>query len=477
MLPYTPLHHLLLEATGHYGIKALVMTSGNTSEEPLVCDNQKARQQLGHIAELFLTHDRDIHSRCDDSVIRVLDNRPLMIRRARGYGPQPLVVGSKLPQILACGPELKNTFCLTRDHYAFLSQHIGDLKNWETLEYFEQAIEHFCRLFRIRPQLVAYDLHPDYLATQFAERFAREHGLPSIGVQHHHAHVVSCMAENGLSGRVIGIALDGTGYGEDGTIWGGEILVASPSRFTRLTHLMKLPLPGGDRAVREPFRMTISFLHHLWGPDFPKKKLTLVKRLTELTGGRKKLSTLLAMLTRQVNCPLTSSCGRFFDAVSALLGVCERSNYEGQAAAELEMCAFREFQNSQPRYMSMLAQKAPYPLVAKQARPWVIATPEMFREMLELYLAGADAPQVAMTFHLRLVQALAQACLKIRAQTGLERVVLSGGCFQNVLLTRLLTRLLDRLGFRCYTHSLVPPNDGGVALGQALVAAAHLAGR
>ncbi|HIC94635.1 MAG TPA: carbamoyltransferase HypF, partial [Anaerolineae bacterium] len=378
MLPYTPLHYLLLAGDGESPL-ALVMTSGNMSEEPIVTDNQEARRRLSPLADYFLMHDRPIHIRCDDSVTRLFEGKEFIIRRSRGYAPFPIRLPFQLKEILACGAELKNTFCLTKDTYAFLSQHIGDMENLETLRSYEASIEHFKRLFRIEPRIIAYDMHPDYLSTKYALSQIANRKL-QIAVQHHHAHIASCMAENGLQGRVIGVAFDGTGYGEDGRIWGGEFLVCDYADYQRVAHLAYVPLPGGEAAIRRPYRMALSHLRHAYGSldlDLP-----LLRRVDPVE---------LRVVERQVetglNSPLTSSMGRLFDAVSALIGLRDVINYEAQAAIELEMIAAEDVEEGYAFPLSL----SPYPLILDPA--------PVIRAIVADLRAGVDKPVISAKFH------------------------------------------------------------------------------
>ncbi len=327
MLPYSPLHHLLLNGP----LKTLVMTSGNVSDEPISYNNEEAFHRLSRIADYFLFHNREIHMRCDDSVTRIFEGKPYILRRSRGYVPFPIKLSFPLEMILACGGELKNTFCLTRENYAFLSHHIGDLENLETLTSFEEGIEHFKKLFYIEPKAVAYDLHPDYLSTQYALSIPN---IPKIGVQHHHAHIVSAMVENGIEGDVIGVALDGTGFGLDGTLWGGEFIKANLRDFDRLAHLKKVPMPGGSMAIKEPWRMAMVYLSEAFGEEATRLRIGLMKRID-----LQKWDILTKAIGKKINSPLTSSMGRLFDAVSSLLSIRDEVRYEGQAAIELEKIA------------------------------------------------------------------------------------------------------------------------------------------
>jgi hydrogenase maturation protein HypF len=434
MLPYTPLHHLLFRGAA-FG--ALVMTSGNLSEEPIVVDNQDARERLGGVADWFLMHNRDIYMRADDSVVRMFEGEQRVMRRSRGYAPQTLNVGRELPELLACGGELKNVFCLTKGSHAILSQHIGDLENYETLVFFEETLANLKKLFRVTPRAVAYDLHPGYLSTKYALGLA---GLEKIGVQHHHAHIASCMAEHGLTGEVIGVAMDGTGYGLDGAIWGGEFLLAGYADFTRRAHLRYVPLAGGDTAVREPWRSALGYAgaeDRLRG--VPEQRLRAVQRMIE-TG---------------TNTVMTSSCGRLFDAVAALIGLRTEVNFEGQAAIELEAIVDA---SCEERYQ------------------FEIDGEDLdFRPMMERIVKETAPPSVvAARFHNTLAGAIHQMCLRMRRESGLNRVCLSGGTFQNMRLLGLTARALRASGFEIFLHRTVPPNDGGIALGQAMIAAERL---
>ncbi len=451
MLPYTPLHHLLLKETG----LPLVMTSGNLSEEPIAKDNDEALVRLGGIADYFLRHNRDIFARYDDSVYMV-EGIPQAIRRARGYAPYPIFLPFRAKQILACGAELKNTFCLTKDAHAFLSQHIGDMENEETLEHFENTIELYKKLFRIEPEIMAYDMHPEYLATKYALQVGPEQDLSLIPVQHHHAHIVSCLVENGVEEPVIGVAFDGTGYGTDGTIWGGEFLVADWRSFQRVGHLEYVPLPGGAAAIKKPYRMTLSYLYTLLGEDFALEGLPISKLDST------ELEVIKQQLKRGINSLPTSSAGRLFDAVSALLGVREEIDYEAQAAIELEMLT--------PNEVDKPKLKA-YPFsIAKHQGMRVVRLTELFSAIVQDMKNQTSIPIISLKFHNTVAQIIARMCKLIDEDTGLTKVALSGGVFQNRLLLKLVTSALQKEGFSVITHHLVPCNDGGISLGQAVVA-------
>ena len=451
MLPYTPLHHLLLKETG----QPLVMTSGNLSEEPIAKDNGEALVRLKGIADYFLLHNRDIYARYDDSVY-IVDEVPRPVRRARGYAPYPIFLSFKSEQVLACGAEEKNTFCLTKDEYAFLSQHIGDMENEETLEHFEHTIELYKRLFRVEPRVIACDMHPEYLSTKYARQIGTEYGLSLVPVQHHHAHIVSCLAENKVTGPVIGVALDGTGYGSDGTIWGGEFLLADLISFLRAGHLEYVPLPGGVAAIKKPYRMALSYLYTLLGDDLPLAGLPLA----DLEPGE--VEIVRKQLERGVNSPLTSSAGRLFDAVSALAGVRGEIDYEAQAAIELEMAA-------PDKVGDFEGESYPFTIIEEQGVR-VVRLAGLISSVARDVRAGVPVPIVSARFHHTVAQIITGMCLAIAEESGIKEVALSGGVFQNRLLLKLATSALKREDFRVLTHHLVPCNDGGVSLGQAVVA-------
>ena len=446
MLPYSPLHHLLFKGP----LRALVMTSGNVSDEPISYKNEEAYERLSKIADYFLFHDREIHMRCDDSVTRIFQGKPYILRRSRGYAPFPIKLPYPLKMILACGGELKNTFCLTRDQYAIMSHHIGDLENLETLASFEEGIEHFKRLFYIEPKAVAYDLHPDYLSTQYALSIPN---IPRIGVQHHHAHIVSVMAENGLEGDVIGVALDGTGFGLDDTIWGGEFIKANLRDFNRLAHLKNIPMPGSTMAIKEPWRMAMVYLSEAFGDEVSSLKIDLIKRIDS-----QKWGILKKAIQRKINTPSTSSMGRLFDAVSSLLSIRDEVHYEGQAAIELEMIADK-------------AVKEDYAFTIHQEEtPMVINPADMIKGIVRDLIDGTSAARIAGKFHRTAARLIVETCEMIQSKERLNRVVLSGGVFQNIFLLSLVVEGLQRSGFEVYTHHLVPTNDGGISLGQAVIA-------
>jgi hydrogenase maturation protein HypF len=445
ILPYTPLHHLLVRAVG--GIP-LVMTSGNRSDEPIVYQDD-AVDRLADIADLFLTHDRPIHVRCDDSVTRIIDGIELPVRRSRGYAPRPVALPVDCPvPILAVGGQLKATFALGRGRQAFLSHHLGDLDHYDAYRAFERDQMLFQELVGIRPTVVACDLHPDYATT----RFAAQTGAQLVPVQHHHAHLASCLAENGVADPVIGVMFDGTGYGTDGCVWGGEFLVGGLHNFRRAGHLRYVPMPGGDQAIREPWRMAAA---HLWdaGEGFGP---------LETRGLHPGLATIRTMLVRQINAPLTSSAGRLFDAVAALAGIRDRVSYEGQAAIELEGLA------------TGIAADGSYPFQFESGPVCVVDTRPLVRAVARDAASGVGPAKIGRRFHSSLVEVVATVCDQLRRETGLGAVALSGGVFLNALFTHEVFARLTRDGFRVYRHRLVPPNDGGLSLGQLAVAAAQL---
>lgn len=455
LLPYTPLHHLLMGAMGG---RPLVVTSGNRSDEPIAYADDTAFEQLGDIVDAFLIHDRPIHVRCDDSVTRVLDKAESPVRRSRGYAPRPMALPIPCAcPILAAGGQLKSTFALGHNRTALLSHHLGDLDDYQAFRAFQRDIALYEQLFDIRPELIVHDLHPDYASARYASQRAADQGISTLTVQHHHAHVASCMAEHGLQGDVIGVAFDGTGMGTDGTIWGGEFLVAGYGQFRRDAHLRYVPLPGGDHAAREPWRSAVA--HALdAGCD--------LSRIASISS-RPELPTILQMIARRVNSPLASSAGRLFDAVAALLGVRARVSFEGQAAMELEWLATGQIPDGS--YSLGFDRTSSGSLLE-------IDTRQLVRDVADDMRRGTDRRRVARRFHSTMVKLIAAVCVQIREESGLDRVVLSGGVFSNVLLTRETVACLTDDGFCVYRHQLVPPNDGGLSLGQLAVAAA-LTGR
>ncbi|MGI8426623.1 MAG: carbamoyltransferase HypF [Actinomycetota bacterium] len=469
MLPYTPLHYLLLDEFARGGEQSqpvLVMTSGNVSDEPIAYTNEAAYEDLEKIADYFLVHNRPIHIRCDDSVVRA-SGRP--IRRSRGYAPEPFKfpLTPKKP-VLAVGAELKHTFCLAKNDRAFLSHHIGDLENWETMRSFMEGVEHFSRIFEIHPEVIAYDLHPEYLSTKWAlgQLAGSELPLPGldlagatgVGVQHHHAHIASCLADNGLIGPVIGLALDGTGWGGDGTLWGCEILVADLSSYRRAGHLRAVPLAGGAAAIKEPWRMASVYMREAFGDDAENLRLEFVRR------NRGRWGPVLGMAAKGLNSLPTSSAGRLFDAVASAAGLKDRVNYEGQAAIELEQAA--------DPYEAMAYPCEVYP--GPDGAQVIVDGVSLFASVCEDLAAGAPVGRVSAGFHNGFSTALTKACEMVRDQIGLGEVALSGGTFQNELLLGSVTQNLEEKGFKVWRHKSVPANDGGISVGQAAIAAAGI---
>jgi len=449
MLAYTPLHYLLL----NHGFSALVMTSGNISEEPIAIDNSDAFERLAGIADYFLIHNRDIYLRSDDSIVRYAAEATRFIRRSRGYVPVPVFLKGELPPMLALGAELKNTICITKGNTAFLSQHVGDLENLITYEFFRLTIDHLARILEVTPRLCAYDLHPDYLSTRFAEE---QQDIARVQVQHHHAHIVSCMAERKLDGKVIGLSFDGTGYGTDGTIWGGEILIATAASFERAGHLAYVPMPGSAAAIKEPWRMAISYLHHafgdrLWDLDLP------MFRLIEAS----KIKIIVEMIQKGVNCPHTSSLGRLFDGVAAIVGIRNQVKFEGQAAMELEMQAADGIDTI-------------YDFDWVSGDPIQILSDPIICGVVQDVQNGLSIAEISIKFHKTLIALFAEICVSLRQNRDLNRVVLSGGCFQNSILLSGMIRELRFRDFEVFAHQQVPTNDGGISLGQAVVAAAQI---
>lgn len=480
MLPYTPLHYLLFyyplthnsSLITHHCFDALVMTSGNLSEEPIVTHNREALKKLTSIADAFLLHNRDIYMRVDDSVIwgqksnvgAALSGCPvrgqeerqsMIIRRARGYVPSPIDLGNSVPQVFAAGGELKTTLCLTKGRHAILSQHIGDMENKEAIEFYRETFNNLMNTFKVEPEMVAHDLHPNFWTTGFAREIHSSLSLPPsaiIQVQHHHAHIASCMAEHGLRGKVIGIALDGTGYGVDGKVWGGEFLIADERESARFAHLDYVPMPGGDRAIKAPFRMALSYLYHAVRDEAFNFCPSFFTRFDPRI-----LETLINMIKGGINSPLTSSCGRLFDAVSSILGIKDVITFEGEAAIAMEMVASHDAEGS-------------YGFEIKGVNPCLIDVTPMIRYVVEDMKKRKNIADIAGRFHNTLVEIILEVSRMARRKASIKRVVLSGGCFHNALLLRKAASRLESVGFDVFTHRIVPPNDGGISLGQALVA-------
>jgi len=461
MLPYTPLHHILLRDTG----LPLVMTSGNLSEEPIARDNDEALRRLSGIADYFLVHNRDIYSCYDDSVAMIERGTSQLVRRARSYAPYPISLPFEVKQVLGCGAEEKNTFCLTKDNYAFLSQHIGDMENMETLEHFDGTISLYKRLFRVEPEIIAHDLHPDYLTTKYAQEFG-EFGMKIVSVQHHHAHIASCMADNGLKSTVIGVAFDGTGMGADGNIWGGEFLVADYCNYKRMGRLEYLPLPGGTAAIKRPYRTAIGYILTLLGEDALDAVITREAKQSQLASigsvSEVEMEIIRRQIERGINSPLTSSMGRLFDAVSALLGIRGVIDYEGQAAVELEMAAYEEdYVHIQESY--------PYRIVEEEGIR-VVRLRDLLSAVIEDLHQDVSKGSISVKFHDTIARMTNEMCRLTADETGITQVALSGGVFQNRLLLKKTINLLESSGLQVFIHRQVPCNDGGISLGQAAIA-------
>lgn len=456
MLPYSPLHSLLVQDV------PLLMTSGNRADEPIARTNEEAKERLGRLADFFLLHDREIHVVCDDSVVRNVDNDLLPIRRSRGYAPMPIRLDDEGPSVLAVGGEIKSTFCVVKGNYAWMSQHIGDMGNAETLAAMQRNVEHFVRLFQVDPKAICADLHPGYLSGQWAEQMAKRMNVPLYRVQHHFAHVASLIAEHNLPHRqkIIGCCFDGTGYGTDQTIWGGEVLIADTVTFERFASLDPFPLPGGDSSVKRPGRIALSLLwsHQIdWSDELAPVR---AMRANEM-------KLLRQQLERNLNCVQTSSMGRLFDAVAALIGIRQEINYEAQAAMEMEAMAASAIEHVNADYSFELFKRS----------LWRMNAANLLRAVCDDLSMGTLRQEVAAKFHHAVADAILKACELARDETGEQTVGLTGGVFQNVLLLRLAVQKLRQSGFQVLTHSVVPPNDGGIALGQAVVARNWLKGK
>jgi len=451
MLAYAPLHFLLLDCS----LRAVVATSGNITEEPIVIDNAEALEKLGNIADYFLVHNRNILVRSDDSVATVLYNKPVILRRSRGYVPAPVVLSEELPQVLGAGSELKNTFCFLRGKNGYISQHIGDMENADAYDFYKETQEHLSNILDFKPSVIAHDMHPDYFTTCYAEE---QKDMSLFPVQHHHAHMVSCMAEHSFSKPAIGIILDGTGYGIDRCIWGGEILAGDWLSFRRMGHFEYVPVPGGEKAIKEPWRMALSYLYHTYGEKFLDLSLPITKKRNI-----REIELIIKMIERNVNCPLTSSCGRLFDGVAAILGIQMYNRYEGQAAMMLEHCL--------PDNPGTEAYPAG---ISGNSIPLKISVRQIIENIVHDCQNGISISDISAKFHNTVAKVFTQSALHVKSKTGFDTVVLSGGCFQNAYLLKCVTILCENAGMKVFTHALVPPNDGGISLGQAVVAGANL---
>lgn len=446
MLPYAPVHWLLLSEDDVW-----VMTSGNMSHEPIVFQDQKALKVLGGIADYFLVHNREIFQQSDDSLVRIVGNQRQILRRSRGYSPEPIKISQEISSILAVGGEAKNTFCLTQGSFVFMSSHMGDLENLAAHQAYLAAINHYKKLFAIEPALVAYDCHPEYLASKYALSLPVAH----LGVQHHHAHIASVLAEHGIHEQVIGVAFDGTGYGMDGTLWGGEFLVADRHDFTRLGHCKYLPLPGSAKAIKEPWRMAALMLYNLYGKEFAAFDIKLSRSLSP------GWELMVQSAVKGINAPLTSSAGRLFDIAAAILGICHTIHYEGQGAIELE-------------WLGRQREGQVLPYVISAGNPYILDFTPVFFAMTEALIQKTPIDFLAASFHATIADATVAMVKKIRKDTGICKVALSGGVWQNITILKKVIRMLQQDGFSVYSNQLVPPNDGGLALGQAVIAGAYL---
>jgi hydrogenase maturation protein HypF len=468
ILPYTPLHYLIMKDDE---FTALVMTSGNISDEPIAIKNQEAVTRLGQIADFFLMNNREIYVGNDDSVCKIVSKLPRFIRRSRGYVPVPVFLRKKYRPVLAVGGELKNTICIIKGDQAFLSQHIGDLENMETFDSFQSTVHHLSRILEIKPSAIAYDLHPDYLSTKWA---IEQKKIPSVGIQHHHAHIVSCMAENGYEETVIGLSLDGTGYGVDGTIWGGEIILADLVTFDRIGYFSYRPMPGGSKAIKEIWRMALSYLYEVYqkkkgANDNEDEFLKWIEGLPLFSGlDPNNVRAVIQMIKKKLNVPQTSSLGRLFDGVAAMVGLRENVVYEGQAAIEFEMAM-----DSYPHPEKEEERGYDFEIVNRDQKIEIIPD-KVIESIRKDVLYHRPSGIISLKFHSGLINLFEKICIDIQKQKNIHVVALSGGCFQNRFLLDSLSLRLVQAGFRVLTHSHVPANDGGLALGQAIIAANRL---
>lgn len=444
MLPYMPFHYLIFRKIE---TPAVVLTSGNFSEEPIITDDKLAEKKLLRVADGIISYDRQILNRTDDSVVRITAKKLHMLRRSRGFVPRPIDLNCSVEGILALGAEEKSCFCIGKGSQSVMSQYIGDLKNQSTFDFFTESIERFSKLFRFRPELIACDLHPDYLSTMYAELLEKKLSIPLVRVQHHHAHIVSCMAEHSLEDDVIGVSFDGTGLGTDGNIWGSEFMITGLKDFRRISHFDYVPLPGGEKAVYQPWRTALAYLYKYCGDDFDYSSLSLFK-----VAGAKKIGILKEMIRRDVNSPLSSGAGRLFDAVAALLGLCVTRTFDAEGPMRLE-CAICDTTDDY------------YPFTTGDS----IGFGETFKEIISELREGKSS-LIAAKFHNTIAHVILETVLKIRETTSLKTVVLSGGVFQNKYLLEKTLYLLKINKFRVFTNSLVPSNDGGISLGQLVIA-------
>ena len=444
MLPYMPFHYLLFRILK---TSAVVLTSGNLSDEPIIIDDSAAEKKLMTVADSLVSYNRIIRNRTDDSVVRIINGKINIIRRSRGWVPQPVDLNFKVEGILALGAEQKNSFCIGKHFQAIMSQYTGDLKNIFTCDFYKETIDRFSDLFRFKPEYIACDMHPDYFSTNYASFLGKKHNIPVIRVQHHHAHIVSAMAEHGLDEKVIGISMDGTGYGTDGNTWGGEFLLADNSNFERFTHFDYIPMPGGDMVVEEPWRMAFSYLYKYFGDTIDYDSMTVFRSVD-----RQRLTLLKEMIQKGINCPLSSGAGRLFDAVSALLGICPVTSFDSEAPMRLESAINSETDHHYP---------------------FSTGGSVVFAETFKAIIADmqhSDVSLISAKFHNTVAQAILEVSESIRKETSLEKVVLSGGVFQNKYLLEKTIQKLTQKMFKVYTNHQVPVNDGGISLGQLVVA-------
>ena len=442
MLPYMPMHYLLFEKSG---LDAIILTSGNISDEPIITDNQHAIEVLGNICDGALTYNRDIHNRTDDSVVSIMNNKERIFRRSRGYAPVPVKLDTDVDGILATGAELANCFCIGKDKQAILSQHIGDLKNIETYEFFTETIEKYKKLFRFEPKLIVTDMHPDYLSTRYADEF----DLPAIKVQHHHAHIASCMAENGINEPVIGVAMDGTGYGTDGNIWGSEFMVCDFNDFNRISHFEYMPMPGGDMVTYEPWRMAVAYLYKIYGLDFIDLNLPFLQNID-----KEKVKFLCSAIDANINTPLSSGAGRLFDAVSALVNLCPESRFHAEAPLRLESAIDKTIPDTYSFYTGDTISFKP-----------------TIEQIVNDIKNNTPLHKISTKFHNTVIEVILQTIAKISRQHNIKKVALSGGTFQNKFITENIEQKLTQKGYTVYSQSKIPANDGGIALGQLIIAA------
>jgi hydrogenase maturation protein HypF len=444
MLPFMPVHYMLFKLLS---TPAVILTSGNISDEPVITDDQPAEDKLLTVAYSLMSYNREIRNRADDSVLRIVNGKNNLIRRSRGFVPSPVDLFCNVEGIIALGAEQKNSFCIGKDNQAIMSQYIGDLKNLPTYNFFKESIDRFSTLFRFKPKLIACDLHPDYLSTSHAELLEKQLHIPIVRVQHHHAHIASVLAENQIKEKVIGISMDGTGYGTDGNIWGGEFLIADLNEFSRYTHFDYVPMPGGDKAVDEPWRMAFSYLYKYFGSTIDYNSLPLFQ-----TVDSQHLILVKEMIDKKINTPLTCGAGRLFDAVSAILGLCPVSNFDSEAPMRLESAINSE---------------------TESYYPFEVGKTVVFAETLKAViddLPVADVSFISAKFHNTIAMAMLEVSENIRRETSLQKVILSGGIFQNKYLIEKLTKLLNEKHFEVFTNHLVPANDGGISLGQLIIA-------